>query len=225
MSSRFRPGPRFAAAVLVLLGGLAVPGRAAPVTVDLDSLGAGTNLFIHYMAPGSATYSNLFVFAGQYHVNINGGADFNSFCVDLDHSVHVGQTYLANAVPTTSLMDGGQVAYLYQKYGMGTIADPTKAAALQLAFWDLTTDGGDGLSKGRFQYLGGGTIASLANSYITEAKQHWNAGYWLDASASGTGPNRGQSVLTNTPEPTTMVLVGMGLVSAGGGWWLRRRKV
>jgi hypothetical protein len=208
----------------LLLGGTAAPALAAPVSVSLDSLGAGTNLFIHYESPGSSTFHDWYVFAGQYHVSINNGTPFNSFCVDLDHTVQVGQTFMANVMPTSGLMGGGQVAYLYDKYGMTTMGDPTKAAALQLAFWDLTTDGGDGLSHGRFQFLGSSAIAAQVDAYLTEAKNQSHNGRWLDASASGSGQNRGQSVLSPTPEPATVALLGAGLMSLGGGWWLRRRR-
>jgi len=227
--------PRFLAAMLVLLGSSAVQGvRAGPVEVHLHSLGAGSNLSISYQPIGSSTHQNWSVFAGQYHMHLHGGpgysgpvGSFNSFCVDLDHAVTVGQSYQANIRSTTDgLASGGQVAYLYKKYGEATILDNAKAAGLQLAMWDLVTDGGDGLGAGRFQFLGGGAIASWALAYLDEAKGKSELGMWLDASASGDGSGRGQSVMLPchlNPEPTSAVLLGMGLLGMAG-YRFRRRK-
>ena len=82
------------------------------------------------------------------------GSEFNSFCVDLDHMVSVGQVYQVTPRSTSDgLPSGGMIAFLYNKYGVNTLMDNAKAAALQLAFWDLVVDGGDGLEAGRLPCL------------------------------------------------------------------------
>jgi hypothetical protein len=222
MSSRFRLlGPRFLAAALLMLGSSAV--QAGPVQATLDSLGAGTNLFIHYEAPGSNTFQDWHVFAGQYHMHLAGGPEFNSFCVDLNHTVTVGQSFQVSVQPNmTGVMAGGEVAYLYQKYGVATLSNNVMAAALQIALWKLSVDGNGSLTSGNFQYLGADAVAAAATTFLTEAATHTAGGNWLDASASGDGRNRGQSVMVPTPEPATVVLLGLGLTGVAG--WRRWRR-
>jgi hypothetical protein len=211
-------------AVLLLAGPAAQQGLAGPVTVTLDSHGAGGWLFVRYEAPDTSTFQPLLVFAGQYQMHLAGGPSFNSFCVDLAHDVSVGQTYLATVRPTTAdLTAGGGIAYLYEHYGTSTLSSDVTAAALQLALWKLSIDGGGPLTSGHFQYLGGGEVARQATQFLAEAASHTAVGSWLDASASGGASNRGQSVLAPGPEPATAVLLGLGLAGLAGSRLRRRR--
>jgi hypothetical protein len=224
--------PRFLAAVVLLLGSSAAGEcLAAPVQAQLDSLGAGAALTIHYEAPGSATFKDLNVFAGQYQMHVNygpgfaqHGSEFNSFCVDLNHTVVVGQKYLANQRLTSDgLNAGGMIAYLYDKYGVSTMSDNAKAAALQLAIWKLVVDGGGDLTTGKFQYLSHDVYFGLATAYLNQAKSHTATAGWLDAAASGDGINRGQSTLQPVPEPASAMLFGIGLTGLVSWRRLRRR--
>jgi hypothetical protein len=173
--------------------------------------------------------ATLTVFAGQYQAHLyhdpaltNSIAGFYSFCVDFDHSMTVGQVFQVNVVSTDTLSHGAEVAYLYQKYGMGLITGNNKAAALQLAIWDLIIDGGDGFGVGNFRYGTLGTALTLANQFLDEARGQAGHTFWLDASPSGTARNRGQSTLYphSAPEPSSACLFALG----GLGFWLRRRR-
>jgi hypothetical protein len=187
------------------------PAKAGPMQIELISLGAGADVTINYRN------QNWYVFAGQFYMQYLGGRKagqkFNSFCVDLDHEVYVGQKYYVDLRSTSDgLTRGPEVAYLYNKYGTKQIENSTEAAALQIALWDEVADGGKSLTSGPLQYLAKDAIANRAAEFLAEAQTHTGEGEWLDASANGSDLHRGQSVPTPVmPEPTSFVLIGSGL--------------
>jgi hypothetical protein len=209
--------PRLLGAALALTAVLwATPGRvqADPIPVQFDGVTAGLPVTVYVNGSPVTTQ------AGQFQMHVDGsggsfqsGTQFTAFCVDLTHFSTPGQEYSANSLPASALPNGDQVAYLYDKYGQDILSDNNLAAAVQLAIWDEVLDGGTGLDQGPFQFLptddGGLALAALANSLIAEANANAgpSSGLFLDASASGDDPNRGQSVfgqpptVTETPPP------------------------
>jgi PEP-CTERM motif len=200
--------------------------RGGPLKVELDSQGAGENVTIRFLGHDET------VFAGQLRVHLESGphnsAQFNSFSVDLDRHLNVGQDYdVARRSTGHGLNHGPQIAWLYNTYGLSTLTDGTRAAALQLAIWDLVEDGGDGLTKGDFKYLANDPVAALASQFISEAKHHRGRANWLDAPGGQLNSDNvhGQSLLAPqlAPEPTALLLFGMGAVGMVGYRFGRRR--
>jgi PEP-CTERM motif-containing protein len=173
-------------------------------------------------------------------------ATFETFCVDLFHTVTDGQDYAVNLRSdlATAFTNGSQMAEIYDNFGASNLtANPDQAAAVQIALWDLSlnnhtpttfeSDGSGNYSSGDpgiFSINLSGdadaaTIANQVNSYLQGAIGATTQGMWLDAAAAGDALNRGQSVLvpptlgTPIPEPTTVIL----LLGGAAGLILRRR--
>jgi hypothetical protein len=174
-------------------------------------------------------------------------ATFNTFCVDLFHSISLNQNYAVTVRDdlATAFTNGARIAEVYLSHGEPDLsALPDQAAAVQIAVWDLSLSNhnpttfsqvsGSDYSSGDPSVFNvdfgsdadAATIAGLVNSYLQESISATSQGSWLDASAAGDNFNRGQSLLippsisTNFPEPASISL----LVVAGGALGLRRRR-
>jgi hypothetical protein len=80
----------------------------------------------------------------QFNVTLTGVGSpitFDTFSIDLFHTVTAGQTYLVNARGdlATALVNGSRIAYIFRTYGLPDLTNnPDQAAAVQLALWDLS---------------------------------------------------------------------------------------
>lgn len=228
-------------AVGLLLVGSPV-ATAGPISVTLNSLGAGANVHIQVVEVGHSGLQSFDAFAGVFNMTLN-GQSFQSFCIDTAHEVKVGQTYQVLQTPVeTGLSYGPQMEYLYTKYLAAALTNNNEAAALQIALWDLV-DGGESLLTGsQFRYTDTNSpIYNMANSFIAEAKAFTpppsgSVGSWLDASPSGNSLGRGQSLIgppapgfhpnvTIAPAPPGAVLALSGLVTLACGYRFRRRTI
>lgn len=225
---------------LALLLASVPAATAGPLSVTLNSLGAGADVTIQVVEVGSSQLKSVDAFAGVFNMTLN-GQSFTTFCIDTAHDVTVGQTYSVNQTAvTTGLTYGAQMEYLYAKYLPTAVNNNTEAAALQIALWDLA-DGGQSLLTGStFRYTDTGSpIYTLASSYIAEALAYTptgNDGYWEDASPSGDQLGRGQSLIgpplpgfnpniSAVPAPPTALLALTGVLSLAGRRLFRRSAV
>jgi hypothetical protein len=229
-----------AIACLALLGVVA-PVQAGTVTVNKFSSDSVATISFN---DGSGEMSASYLLA-QINVTYNAvpgqGSTFNTFSIDLTHSVSVGQTYAVNARPdlATAFSNGSRIAYIFQNFGLQNLTGtPDQAAAVQVALWDLSLNNHNPTSFGP---AGDGTynsgdpsvfsvnfgsnpdasqIASLANQYLKDSIDATTRGGWLDA--TGSGSSRGQSLLS-VPEPSSICL---GAIAAGwlGAWGLRQMR-
>lgn len=240
-SSR-RPDRRrlFLAGFPVALLVLALGGRAFADPLALTLLGdlAGADVTITYTAP-TPDYPNGFTlngFAGEMLLQTGANIEGLGFCVDLAHFVGVGQTFLANSYrsdsPTNGLTNGAQVAYLANTYASTSMND-VQGAGLQIAIWSELYDNGTGFSSGVFQYTAAenagdpnySAIAAAATAYLNDAQGNSSEAEWYDASPSGTGQWRGQSMIDPVvPAPSSLVLslLGVGCLSITS---IRRRRL
>jgi hypothetical protein len=160
----------------------------------------------------------------------NSELTFNTFCIDLTHTVSVGQSYAV--YPSSNLnsvfMNGARMAYIYGAFGVNDLTDnPIQAAAVQIALWDLSlahdptrfeldaASGTNSYSSGDPVFSvnfgdnpNASTISSLVNQYLVESIGSTTEGNWLDASAAGGNLDRGESVLIEAvPEPNSVMLL------------------
>ncbi len=191
--------------------------RADPMSITLDSTGAGSWVTVSFNGASSST------FVGQFNMQIGNGPEFTAFCVDYPHNVSLGQTYLVNKSSSNGLTNGSEIAYLANTFGSTKLTN-TQAAGLQLAIWYLLYD--NGTTTGIFEYQNSDAISAAANTYLNDAANQSSTTILYDASPSGDGANRGQSVVladpppppSSVPEPSMFLLfcLSLGVVGCYG---------
>jgi hypothetical protein len=218
---------RLAIGSLLLVIALSVSQPALALVLGLDwGLGQST---AHIKYNGQ----NLNVWAGKLAAYLGGtlgnplppnDGQFSGyvFCVDLDHWITLPTEYEVTQQTTASIAHGDRVAWLYRTY-VSQATTQTKAAALQLAIWEVLVDDGDGFASGNFRYTGG--LPSLTG---TEAQNMIAASVGKNSSSAmvlrSTGQYGQAMIATPVPEPTSLILLGLGLgFSIAGILSVRRR--
>ena len=164
---------------------------------------------------------------GEFNV-VNEAATvaFKSFCVELNEYINPNTFYTIQSISSQAVMGGvgggspdplsPKTAFLYDSFTKGTLSNYSGNTAdqtlLQYAIWMLE----DELKAGQAGY-------DVNNKFWIAA----NASTWTDIGSvrvlnlvDGSCYPR-QSILVNTPEPVTMLLLGLGLVGLAG---LRRKE-
>ena len=220
------------------------PNGAGPGTVHVDAFNNATQATVTFN-DGAGHSGSLNAFLTQFVVsyqNSNGTpVTFDTFCVDLFHTVSLGQTYaviLRNSLDP-SFANGDRMRFVLDHFGTPDLtSNPDQAAAVQIALWDLSLnnhnptsfgpDGGSTYSSGDpgvFSVNMGAnpdatSIASLVNQYLVASEGATTSGGWLDASGAGENPNRGQSLLL----PSTLRILpngtDLGVVPGPPSWAL-----
>jgi hypothetical protein len=167
--------------------------------------------------------------AGGFLTVLNGGAAFESYCVDLYQFISFGTTYHDYTLPGTTHAftnptDYADLSKLYARAGV--VDTSVKEAAFQIAAWEIAFDTSTvytitSLSDGTATFTGGTADSSgaltLATTWLTS----------LDSAGPGPGiavlqsPGE-QDVMTPVPEPETYALMLAGLGALG--FAARRRR-
>jgi hypothetical protein len=161
--------------------------------------------------------------------NLDKNIEIYSFCLELDEYVSYAK-YVFDADDDIvwkggkNTNDGDQISgstkWLYSQYLSGTFSD---VQALQLAIWyledeynDVATDL-DGWKSWYISKTNNSALADKAGDYITQAllkSDYTNSGILALDTYDG-GSNQGQSYIFNVPEPSTLLLLGAGLLGLG----------
>ena len=169
--------------------------------VSYNGLGFKKNVTIkHY-----GNQSN--VAAGQILLTYE-GADYEAFCVDLDHRIKSNWTGSTETIDI--ITHGLAAAFLYDTFAAGVNSN-LEGAALQVAIWEVLDDFDATLdvTAGDFQLVGSSDVAARAQTMLSLLPQdlsNYSTNAWVIE--SGNCPRSQHQIV---PEPAALALLAAGL--------------
>ena len=208
-------------AAVISVSAAAVSASTIDVTYQESGNPFGTPSLQKTVRIASPDYNGR-VRAGMFRLSgSNGFGDFNSFCIDLGHSLSSNDTYTASETSPFSAAVTDNIERLYNS-AYASVSTARESAAFQLAIWEIITDTGNSLdlASGDFKVLGTGVkLLNMANGYLAGLAGASAGGYEFTYLQSRVGQD--QLTVSPVPVPAGIGLLGLGLAGLFG---LRRRK-
>jgi hypothetical protein len=153
--------------------------------------------------------------AGGFATVLNGGATFESYCVDLYQQISFGTPYTdySNVGSGHVFNNGNAYADLSRLYARaGSVLNAVSEAAFQLAVWEIAyekTGSVYDLLSGDASFGAAANVLTLASSWLTSLG---GAGPTIHVLESG---RRQDVIFAPVPEPETYALLMLGLGAVG----------
>ena len=210
------------AQVLLLTATLSTASFATQVYVTIQGMDPIRSSLIDLQVNGQ-TWSN--ISAGGILVEAGNSPVEDYFCIDLFHDISAG-TYLDNVNAPNAALRQDRVAWMISNLlptlSSNSTVSQVQGAGLQLAIWDVITDGGDGFSSGsvRKAISTNSEVLLWAQQYLNAStgKSASNVGVYTVANLNPYGqPYQALMGDLMTPEPgsVTMAAIGLGLLLLG----------
>jgi hypothetical protein len=208
--------------------------KADTVSMQLTGVPSGAPVLEVSNNDSSGGYTNVYAYIDPYQATITSGSTTTSalvWCVDPDHEASIGDPWTANVTlpGSTGLADHTyqQNATLYEELAglVSLLANTsnsqiTRRQEIQAAIWSLADSDfsyqvPSGDNSTNFNNAVQGFINNAANTAVT-------SGFEVLSDITGNVPGAEQEFIVLTPEPATILLLGVGILALG---LLGRRKL
>jgi hypothetical protein len=196
--------------VFMMLMGLTATAGASIITIN--GLNGWTHVTFTY---NGQAYNEA---AGEFQLTIDGN-QMRGYCIDLFDTTYVPSGPFSTTLRDVDLNQSWelQAAWLMNKYGGRT---DIENAALQLAIWGLEYQSGNFTYTGNDESVVGSVgwyLSQYRSALLSADLTGFTGAPCQIAPLSKCLPNKAQDLLVApVPEPTTMLLLGSGLLALAG---------
>ena len=211
--------------VLLLAATLSTTSFANQVYVSLTGMDSNTStkIDLRVLDPGTDQYTTWTnVWAGGILTIAGNSAVEDYYCVDLFHDINVPGTYLDNVSLPNAALRQDRVAWMIDNltttFSKDSSISKLQGAGLQLAIWDIVTDGGDGFSTGSVQKAAttNADVVAWAQQYIalSVGKSAMDVGVYQVSTLNKKGvPYQTLMGDTTVPEPASLGFAAFGILT------------